>query len=160
MELKSVNTETKEEVKGTASETAHLLEENAKNAPVKDVHWNANEVQTEAVKIDDPMQGDRVVLRHFFFSAPVWRGGFRKPNKMDLVNENKKLIEVNLWVDGLRPVNDRLIECHTRRGVRKLSKILYTEMVKNNADFVIQVLCEPAKGHIWSTHNPEPSKAI
>ncbi len=52
------------------SETKQLIETNAKDAPVKDVLWNAQEAKTEEVKIQDPGVGKANILRFFFFKKP------------------------------------------------------------------------------------------
>ncbi len=157
--IKAVNTKTKKEIAGYATDLVQVIEHNAVDAPVSDVNWEATQIQTEGVRIEDPGEGAPVVLRHFFFSAMPWKPGTRKPTKRDLVSENKRLIETNLWADGLRPREDVRIECHTRNGAKKLSKVLHQKMIEHNADFVIQVLCEGAKGQIWSSNNEAPQIA-
>lgn len=127
-------------------ETQQIIEQNAVNAPVKDVLWNANEVETEAVKVEDPGEGVAVVLRHFFFKKIPTPPGFREPTKAQLFAHYKKLIETNLWGDGLKPMEDKPIEIYSRKRAKTASKVLLSEMIKNNADFVIMLLATPRKG--------------
>lgn len=134
-------------------ETQQIIEENAVNAPVKDVLWNANEIETEAVKVEDPGEGVAVILRHYFFKKLPTVKGFREPTKAQLFAHYKKLIEANLWGDGLVPREDKKIEIHSRHKVKGISKALFVEMVKNNADFVIMLLAEPRKG-VLLDHTP------
>lgn len=108
--------------------------------------WNGTEIETEAVKIEDPGTGGEVILRHFFFSAKPRNPGDPKPTKMQLFSEAKKLIELALWGDGLVPMEERHVEVHTKGYLKKLSKTLYAEMLKNRADYVIMVPARPRKG--------------
>lgn len=110
---------------------------------VDDTVWNANSIETEGVRINDPGEGPPVVLRHFFFTA---KPGPVKPTKMQLFAENKRLIEATLWGDGLVPREDTKIEIHTSNGAKKVSQALYAKMKQVKADFVIMVLCEAKKG--------------
>lgn len=128
------------------SETKQLIETNAKGAPVKDVLWNANEATTESIRIQDPGTGGDVILRHFFFKKSPMSARLPRPTKLDILNQNKRLIETTLWADGLIIRFDKPIEVHTRQKIKKISKTLYMEMVRNGSDFVIIVLCEPRRG--------------
>lgn len=121
---------------------------------IDDVTWDANTVQTEGVRIEDPGTGKPVILRHFFFKA---KPGPVKPTKMQLFSENKRLIETTLWGDGLVPREDRHIEIHTSNGARKVSKALYRKMREVGADFAILVLCEAKAGVLI---NETPSLAV
>ena len=123
-----------------------VLETGVKDAPVKDIRWDVNEIETEAVRINDPGVGEGRVLRHFFFKANPVDKDHRRATKADIINSYKKLIEMSLWSDGLVPSVDQPLELHTRRSVKSISKTLYLALVANHADFVIQVLAEPKQG--------------
>mgnify|MGYP001580350808 CR=1 FL=1 len=140
------------------SETKQIIESNAKDAPVKDILWNAKEIQTEGVRIIDPMEGDMVVLRHFFFAMKPQITGSPRPTKQQILGENKKLIEISLWSDGLEPKEGTPIEVSTKKQIRTISPTLYNAMVNNKADYVIQILCNKRKGLIWS-NSSTPQKA-
>lgn len=124
-------------------ETKQIVEMGVQDMPVKDVLWNAQEIETDSVPIIDPGQGSAVVLRHFFFKATP---APNKPTKQQLFSQFRGLIEATLWGDGLVPRYDRNVEVHTRNGAKKVSKTLYNALVKNKADFVIMCLAEPRHG--------------
>lgn len=105
--------------------------------------WSANQIETEAVRIEDPGQGEAVVLRHFFFKA---KPAPTKPTKQQLFSEYKMLIETTLWGDGLEPIPEAKVEVHTSNGAKKVSRALYKKMREVKADFVILVLCRARKG--------------
>lgn len=106
--------------------------------------WDAQELAVKSDPIKDPGQGNAVILRHYFIH--VSPAQLIRPSKHELFEGHKQKIELNLWADGLQPMEERAIEVHSLSGAKKLSKILYTEMVKNNATHVIQVLCQQKIG--------------
>lgn len=108
--------------------------------------WYGHEIQTDAVKIEDPGEGDAVVIRHFFFKAPPGFGKTIRPSKQQIFAEFKHLIATQLWADGLQPREDLHIEVHTRSYLKKVSKTIYQTMLKNGSDFVIMVPAEARKG--------------
>lgn len=118
------------------------------------LEYEGSHIQTDQVKIVDPGIGQGVVLRHFFYKAkPVFKD--EKPvTKQDIFNENVKLIEINLWGDGLVIQDERRPEIHTRASAKKASKALYDAMVLNKADFVILVLAKPRRGQ-WFNERPK-----
>ncbi len=128
------------------SETKQLVETNAHDAPTKDVLWNANQIETESIRVQDPGVGVATVLRHFFFKRAPMSARLPRPSKLDILNQNKRLIETTLWADGLIIREDKPLEVQTLKSARKISKTLFAEMVKNNADFVILVLAVPRLG--------------
>lgn len=113
-------------------------------AEVNGATYDANQIETEAVRIEDPGEGDAVVLRHFFFKA-IPRPG-PKPTKQEIFDEHKQQITTMLWGDGLRPREDLRLEVHTRNYLKKVSPSLYAMMGKNHTDFVVVVPCEAQKG--------------
>lgn len=130
------------------SETKQIIEGNAKNSPVRDVLWNAQEIQTEGVKIIDPGVGKEVVVRHFFFkSIPLFKG-ISKPTKRELISHYKKLIEMSLWGDGLIVREDKPLELIELKSAYKVSPTLYKKMRIEEADFVILVLASARAGQV------------
>lgn len=127
-------------------EPIKILEENVIDAPVKDVLWNANQISTEPIKLIDPGIGGAVVLRHFFFKAPILPKGAPRPDKQTVVSHFKRLIEMSLYGDGLKIREDKPIEVHTIQKAKKISKALYLKMKQEGADFVILCLASPRAG--------------
>lgn len=133
-----------EETLGIAKqESASGVEIDAFNAPVKDVAWHATKAQTETVQIKDPGAGKEIVLRHFFFKSSPLPKGTKQPTKLEIINHFKRLIEMSLWGDGLTIREDKPIELHTLKSVKKVSKSLYFKMREEGADFCILVLAQP-----------------
>lgn len=88
----------------SVSETVKVKEVNAVNAPVQDVEWEANQVNTESTTHleDDSGHGDPVILRMFEFGANPQVFREHPPTKQDLFNSHLKGIEHMLWVDGMK----------------------------------------------------------
>jgi hypothetical protein len=108
--------------------------------------WNANQIETDGVRVLDPGVGKENVLRHFFFKSLPLPPRTPRPSKIEIINQFKRLIEASLYGDGLIIREDKPIELYTRNKVKKISKTLYLEMLKNNADFCILVLATPRMG--------------
>ncbi len=87
-----------------------VIEKDAKDAPVKDVHWEGEELQAEATtKIqDDTGMGQAVVIRFFDFSANPETFKVHKPTAQELLNCHLKGMEAILWKDGLKPFTEVL----------------------------------------------------
>lgn len=130
-----------------------ILEENAQGAPVKDVLWEAHQAQTEGFPIIDPGVGKETVLRFFFFKAMP---GI-KATRHEIFSQFKRMIEMNLWGDGLIPRDEKAIEFHTKSSAKKVSKSLYQKMKQENADYVILVLAQPRAG-VTVTDKPFQAK--
>lgn len=129
-----------------AGEIKQIVETKAKDAPVKDILWNAAQLSSEPVRIVDPGVGKAHVLRHFFFKKFPRSKGTPAPSKLDVINHFKRLIEITLWGDGLIIREDKPIELHTLKKARKISPTLHSEMLKHGADFCILVLAYPRAG--------------
>lgn len=83
-----------------------LIEINAKDAPVKDINWEAQEMQTEKVEIRDPGQGKPLILRTFEFQLnPALPKDF-KFSKQDIFNSHGQQIKTLLWADGMIPLDN------------------------------------------------------
>lgn len=129
-------------VKESVSETKHIVEENAIDAPVKDIHWEASQIDTESETHleDDEGYGGVAVVRMFEFSKNPQSFRDHPPTKQELFNSHLKGIEVMLWKDGLQIMP----EVEPRVGVGKKK-------------YRIFVGAEPARGHMlpW---NVKPQK--
>ncbi len=126
------------------SKTVQVVEKDAKDAPVKDVLWNAQEAQTEAVPMIDPGIGDGVILRSFFFKAAPVPKGFRPPTKVQIISHYKKLIETMLWKDGMTALAHRSPVLNTYKETKRGQ--LKMKMKDEGADFVIMVLAQARAG--------------
>lgn len=85
-------------------QSAKILEENAVNAPVRDVSWDVNSIQTESETNleQDEGTGGAVIVRQFIFSANPQTFKFHPPTKQELFNHHIKQLEMFLWKDGLK----------------------------------------------------------
>src|SRR3990167_1769293 len=80
-----------------------LVEEDAIDAPVKDIKWYGKEDKTEEKSIHDKGTGDPVLIRLFEFRFPPTLEVL--PTKEQLLTpEYIKHLKVQLWADGLRLV--------------------------------------------------------
>lgn len=87
----------------TTTKNFEAIEEEAIDAPVKDIKWYGKEDQTEDQSIHDTGSGDAVVIRLFEFSFRP--GLIELPTKDQLLTPDYlKQIDINLWSDGLRRV--------------------------------------------------------
>lgn len=86
------------------SETKQLLETGVKDAPVKDILWNAQEAEVKGdVNLqEDPGQGGAAIIRMFEFRANPEAFKIHKPTKQELFNSHLKGIEILLWQDGMK----------------------------------------------------------
>jgi len=85
-----------------------LTELDAKDAPVKDIEWEGEELGTESkTKLEeDKGVGQALVLRFFSFLANVDVFKQRKPTAQELFTSHKMGIEAMLWKDGLVPYKE------------------------------------------------------
>lgn len=79
------------------------IEKNAKNAPVKDIEWEGEEVGVESdTKLEeDKGTGQEIILRFFDFAANPEVFKNYKPTAQELFDSHRKGIESLLWSDGL-----------------------------------------------------------
>lgn len=82
-----------------------LTELNAKDAPVKDIEWEGEEVGVESdTKIeDDKGEGQPIILRFFDFASNVEEFKKHKPTAQELFETHRKGMEAIIWTDGLTP---------------------------------------------------------
>lgn len=89
---------------GGVESVGKVVEENAKNAPVKDVNYDVQslEVQSETHLEDDDGSGGAAIVRCFEFGINPIAFQQAQPTKQDLFNSHFKGIEIALWKDGLK----------------------------------------------------------
>ena len=89
---------------GGVSKSKKLLETNAKNAPVKDIAWDASQIEVESDTHleDDEGVGSAAIIRCFEFAANPQAFGEHQPTKQELFNSHLKGIETMLWRDGMK----------------------------------------------------------
>lgn len=82
-----------------------VKEVNAKDAPVKDLDWEGEEVSTESTtKLEeDKGTGQAIVLRFFDFGVNAETFKQHKPTAQELFNSHMKGMESLLWKDQLKP---------------------------------------------------------
>lgn len=82
-----------------------IIEENAKDSPVKDIEWEAQELGVESsTPIESDLgTGQPIVLRFFHFSANPLALKERKPTAQELFESHRRGIESLLWADGFSP---------------------------------------------------------
>ncbi len=85
-----------------------LIEEDAKNAPVDDIHWKGKEmdVESDTHLEDDKGEGKAVIIRKFSFAKNPDIFNTKEPTRQDIFNSHVKGIEVMLWKDGLKIMTD------------------------------------------------------
>lgn len=89
---------------GGVSESRHLLEKNAKDAPVNDIPWEAQqlEVQSDTKLESDTGHGQAIVIRQFEFGINPVAFKEAPPTRQELFNSHLKGIEMMLWRDGMK----------------------------------------------------------
>lgn len=82
-----------------------VIEENAKNAPDKDLQWEGEELQTQSkTKLEeDKGVGQEIIIRFFDFAANPEVFKQQKPTAQQLFEAHRKGMEAMLWTDGLTP---------------------------------------------------------
>lgn len=99
------------------------VEKDAKNAPVKDVQWEGEQIGVESeTKLESDLgTGQPIVLRFFDFGANPEVFKQHKPTAQELFNSHRKGIESLLWRDELKPfdgVEPRLMFSKDRKNYR------------------------------------------
>lgn len=95
----------KQSITMAKSKKFKAVEKDAKDAPVKNLEWEGEEIQAQSkTKLEsDPGTGEAIVLRFFDFGANVESFKKQKPTAQDLFNSHIRGMESTLWRDGLRP---------------------------------------------------------
>lgn len=93
---------------GGIGDSKRFTEVNAKNAPVKDIPWDANqiEVQSDTHLEDDEGVGGAAIIRCFEFGVNPAAFKEHQPTTQQLFNSHLKGIEVMLWRDGMKIFNE------------------------------------------------------
>lgn len=70
--------------------------------------WHTNEISTESdVHLEDDLgKGDAAIIRMFEFAANPEAFRMQIPTKQELFNHHLKQIEIMLWGDGLKVMDD------------------------------------------------------
>lgn len=126
------------------SKSKQIVETDAIDAPVKDINWNANQIETDTVPIVDPGTGGKIVLRWFFFKAAPIPKGFRKPTRQQILEQYKRLVDEFLWKDGLEPLSHKPAKVILRKEVK--SDELKAQFFEAGADFAIAISAWPRMG--------------
>ena len=81
------------------------IEKDAKDAPVKDIPWEGEELGAESeTKLEiDQGTGQAIILRFFDFGVNLETFKNHKPTAQELFNSHMKGMESLLWGDGLKP---------------------------------------------------------
>lgn len=112
-----------------------VVEEGAHNAPVSDINWKGQTLNTESdINLnEDTGHGAAVVVRCFTFAVNPKEFAQHTPTKQDIFNAHHKQIEVMLWKDGLKVFPE------FNPQVR---------LDKNKKFYTIFVGSTPARGHL------------
>lgn len=112
-----------------------VVEENAKDAPVKDVAWKGQTLDTQGdiALEEDTGHGTAVVVRCFTFAINPDAFRKNKPTKQELFNAHYKQIEIELWKDGLKVFPEWNPKVN---------------LTKNKKFYSIFVASTPARGHL------------
>lgn len=99
---------------GGVDDAGKFVETDAKDAPVKDVHYDLQnlEVQSQTHLEDDHGGGGSAIIRMFEFGMNPLAFSQHRPSKQELFNSHFKGIELALWRDGMKvipEVNPRII---------------------------------------------------
>ena len=99
------------------------FEKNAKNAPVKNIEWEGEEVTTHSqINLEeDTGTGKEVILRFFDFGVNFQAFKNHKPSAQELFDNHRQGLESLMWRDGLRPfeeVEPRLIFSKDKKHYR------------------------------------------
>ncbi len=107
------------------------IEKDAKNAPVKDIQWEGEELQAESkTKLEEDLgTGQKVVIRFFEFGANPQAFKHYKPTAQELFDSHRNGIIAMLWKDELKPHED--VE----------PRIMFS---KNKTHYRIIIACIPA----------------
>ena len=92
----------------TRAKKFKALEKNAKNAPVKDIEWEGEDLQAQSdTKLESDLgTGQKVVIRFFEFGANPSAFQQYKPTAQELFNHHRQGIMSLLWRDELQPYED------------------------------------------------------
>lgn len=120
---------------GGVQKLGEVTEVDALNAPVKDVNYDLQSIETESkTKLEDDVgHGNPVIVRCFEFGMNPQAFLEVKPTKQQLFNHHIKGIETFLWKDGLKVITE------------VAPRILYDE---KNLKYKIFVGAKPMRGHI------------
>ena len=88
-------------------QSGKLIEKDAKNAPVKDIVWEGQEIVSEKFEIHDPGVGQPVILRTFEFKLNPALPKNIKFTKQDIFKSHEEMIKTMLWGDGMLILDEK-----------------------------------------------------
>lgn len=112
-----------------------VVEENAKNAPTRDIQWEGEEVTTQSdTKLEQDLgTGHAVILRFFDFGSNVEAFRKHKPTAQELFESHRQGMEALLWKDGMKPYE----------GVEP--RLMFS---KNKEHYRFIIACVPSRGNV------------
>lgn len=116
----------------TLGQKGELLELNAQDAPVKDIRWDAQEIETKSTALVDDGSGKPIILRKFDFELSPSIPKEHLPSKLQLLQFHKSKVIAFLWKDELELVQEM--------------KLVFDK--KNKRKFYIFATCQPKKGSL------------
>jgi hypothetical protein len=132
----------KKTTKAKKGKNEFIIDElNAKDAPVENVRWHGQEIDTSQ-KIEDPGTGRPIILRTFDFDLPKDIPSNQLPNKTQLMTFHRSKIIAFLWKDELELIQEP-----------KIVKI-------NRRKFKIFAVCQAKKGSIISQQHLNEMKPL
>lgn len=99
---------------GGVEDIGKFTESNAINAPVKDVHYDLQDLEVKSTTSleEDEGGGGAAIIRMFEFGINPLAFKEYQPTKQELFNSHYKGIEMALWKDGMKvipEVNPRIV---------------------------------------------------
>ena len=121
-------------------QVAQITEENAQNAPVKDIKWYGTNAETEKFRLEDPASGRKIIVRHFDYMYPPGRRV--KPTKAQILTKDYlNYLKNGLWADELEMIMDPKVVFY-KKGFR------------------VFVTCQAKKGSIIPYHAVDMAKPL
>ncbi len=122
-----------------------VKEVNAKDAPIKNIEWEGEELQAySTTKItDDVGKGQPVILRTFKFAANPEAFRMHKPTAQELFESHKRGIEALLWRDGLthfREVEPRIVFTKDQKTYTFIIACIPTQALIDNPKTLSELL--------------------
>jgi len=124
-----------------------VTELDAKDAPVKDIQWEGEELGVESTtKLEeDGGTGQAIVLRFFDFAANPEVFKQHKPTANELFSSHRMGMDALLWKDGLNPcqeIEPRLIFSKDRSMYRFVVSCIPTQALVDNPKTLKQLIHE------------------
>lgn len=126
-----------------------LTETDAKDAPVKDIEWEGEELGVESTtKLEeDKGTGQAIVLRFFSFASNVEAFKQHKPTADELFASHRMGMEAMLWKDGLTPytaIEPRLMFSKDKSQYRFVVSCLPNQALVDSTRTLTELIHGPA----------------